>query len=179
LVEPLRSLVACDGAPTEAGLLSLGLDVDFGSQKLGGFTVGKSTTLPSNVAADLVTCAKSVLSKVEFSDVAHAFHSYRVCYLVEFPSNEAGSTSAVEAPTEAPRAAGSAEPASELQGASGRATVAWEVALIRKTPRDGAVVARVLGGTRLVVSGRQGDWYRVKYDAQGNEGYVFKAAIGM
>ncbi|MGC4064548.1 MAG: SH3 domain-containing protein [Polyangiaceae bacterium] len=55
----------------------------------------------------------------------------------------------------------------------------WEVALVRKAPKDGAIVARVLGGTRLVVTGRQGDWYRVKYDAQGNEGFVFKSAIGL
>lgn len=175
LVEPLKSLVACDGVSGTLGVLSLGFDVDFDAQQLNGFTVGRSTTLPSSLAADLLTCAKSVLSKVEFSSVPHGYNSYRVFYLVEFSSRE--DSAAPAAPTEA--AAGSAEPAAEVQGASGRATVAWEVALIRKTPKEGAIVARVLGGTRLVVTGRQGDWYRVKYDVQGNEGYVFKSAIGM
>jgi SH3-like domain-containing protein len=51
--------------------------------------------------------------------------------------------------------------------------------MIRKTPKTGAIVARVLGGTRLAVTGRQGDWYRVKYDSEGHEGFVFKAAIGL
>ena len=43
----------------------------------------------------------------------------------------------------------------------------------------GAVVARILRGTRVVVTGRKDDWYRVKYDAKGSEGWVFKTAIGM
>jgi hypothetical protein len=41
------------------------------------------------------------------------------------------------------------------------------------------VVARVLSGTRVSVTGRQGDWYRVKYDGKGAEGWVFRTAIGM
>jgi SH3-like domain-containing protein len=53
------------------------------------------------------------------------------------------------------------------------------VAIIREKPKDGPVVARILRGTRVVVSGRQDDWYRVKYDAKGSEGWVFKTAIGM
>lgn len=179
VTEPLKSLVACDGAPKEAGVLSLGLDVDFGTQKLGGFTVGRSTTLPSSVAADLLACAKSVLAKADVSGVEHGFNRYRVFYLVEFPSGADANAGAVEPASEAPKTASSADTGAEVQGASGRATVAWEVALVRKSPKEGAIVARVLGGTRLVVTGRQGDWYRVKYDAQGNEGYVFKAAIGM
>jgi uncharacterized protein YgiM (DUF1202 family) len=64
--------------------------------------------------------------------------------------------------------------------ASGRATVNWEVALVRATPtRDGDVLARVLSGTRVVVTGRSGDWYRVKFDAKGSEGWVFRASIGL
>ena len=63
--------------------------------------------------------------------------------------------------------------------ASGRVTVTWDAALVRAKPKDGEVLARVLGGTRLTVTGHQGDWYRVKYDAKGSEGWVFKAAIGL
>jgi SH3-like domain-containing protein len=37
----------------------------------------------------------------------------------------------------------------------------------------------VLSGTRVSVSGRNGDWYRIKYDAKGGEGWVFRTAIGM
>jgi uncharacterized protein YgiM (DUF1202 family) len=58
--------------------------------------------------------------------------------------------------------------------------VSWDVALVRGGPsREDEVVARVLRGTRVSVTGRQGDWYRVKYDGKGNEGWVFRTAVGM
>jgi hypothetical protein len=191
LVEPLRSLSACAAAQGVSGVLSLGFDVDFGNSEFGGLTVGKSTTLESSVAQDLLKCAKTVLAKVNLAGVEHAFNRYRVFYKVEFSdSTPADSTPADSTPSAAASAAAANSPtgsasasdgasSGEVQGASGRATVTWEVALVRKSPKDGAIIARVLGGTRLVVTGRQGDWYRVKYDAQGNEGFVFKSAIGL
>jgi len=183
VTEPLRSLVACDGVAGQTGVLSLGFDVDFGAQKLGGFTVGRSTTLSAPVAKELRGCAENVLGKLELGGIEHGFSNYRVFYLVEFASAGSagdGADSPDVPATPMPAASGTGEGTSaEVQGASGRATVSWEVALVRKAPRDGAVVARVLGGTRLMVTGRQGDWYRVKYDAQGNEGFVFKSAIGL
>jgi hypothetical protein len=58
--------------------------------------------------------------------------------------------------------------------------VSWDVALVRASPaRDGEVRARVLSGTRVVVTGKSGDWFRVKYDAKGNQGWVYRTAIGM
>jgi len=58
--------------------------------------------------------------------------------------------------------------------------VSWETALVHATPeKDGKVVARVLSGTRVAVTGRSGDWYRIKYDARGREGWVFRTAVGM
>jgi hypothetical protein len=177
LTEPLRSLSACAAAQGASGVLSLGFDVDFGSSEFGGLTVGKSTTLDAAVAQDLLKCAKTILAKVDLSGVEHAFNRYRVFYKVEFTDL----APAVAAPVPTPPSPSSPEVSGsgEVQGASGRATVTWEVALVRKAPKDGPIVARVLGGTRLLVTGRQGDWYRVKYDAQGNEGFVFKSAIGL
>ena len=34
-------------------------------------------------------------------------------------------------------------------------------------------------GTEVFVTGRQGDWYRVKYDAKGNEAWVHKNALAL
>ena len=82
-------------------------------------------------------------------------------------------------PEASPSSSPSAGSEDGLVDASGRATVGWNVALIRKEPRDGEVVARVLSGTNVVVTGRQGDWYRVKYDGKGNEGWVYRSAIGL
>ena len=56
----------------------------------------------------------------------------------------------------------------------------WVAAIIRDGPsRDGREIARVLSGTRMTVVARKGEWYKVKYDAKGSEGWVYKAAIGL
>jgi hypothetical protein len=180
LSEPLKSLLACDGAEGQSGVLSLGFDIDFGSGGLSHLTVGRSTTLDASLARSLAECAKAKLTHVDVSSLEHGYSSYRVFYLVEFTRLPADNdrhsalpeTGGVPVPN-----TGSAE--GELQGQSGRATVTWDVAIVRKSPKDGAIMARVMGGTRVVVTGRQGDWYRIKYNAKGDEGFVFKSAIGL
>lgn len=170
---PLQALIACDAADGIHGLLSLGFDVDFEAGKLDHFTVGKSTTLATATAKQLLQCGEKELNHVSLQGVPHAQSSYRVFYKVDFSEQLPGSA-AVNEP------AGQEPPASaEVVSASGRVTVTWEAALVRAKPKDGEVLARVLGGTRLTVTGRQGEWYRVKYDAKGSEGWVFKSAIGL
>ncbi len=123
---------------------------------------GKSTTLPDATADALLECAKKEFDTVSLDAVKHQYQKYTAFYLVTLKP---------------PGDKGSADP--QVTEASGRATVSWDVAIIRDKPKDGAIVARILRGTRVVVSGRQDDWYRVKYDAKGSEGWVFKTAIGM
>ncbi len=161
----LRGLRGCGGATNVAGMLSLGFDVDFQTSSFSRVGSGNSTTLPTAAQKELVACATAALSGTKVPDVPHQYQQYRVYYRVRF------STKAAPADSDAP--------APEAVGASGRATVVWEVALIRKAPKDGELAARILGGTRVMVTGRQGDWYRVKYDAEGNEGWVFRSAIGL
>lgn len=180
LVEPLKGLLACDGAEGQTGALSLGFDIDLGSGNLSHFTVGRSTTLDTALARSLSDCAKSKLTQVDVSSVEHGYASYRVFYLIEFTRAAAQPEPAAATPEPASTAAANpASPEGELQGQSGKATVTWDVAIVRKAPKDGAIVARVLGGTRVVVTARQGDWYRIKYNAKGDEGFVFKSAIGL
>jgi len=171
---PLQALIACDAAAAIRGVLSLGFDADFETGKLDHFTVGKSTTLPAATAKQLVQCGEKELSRISLQGLAHTKSSYRIFYKVDF-SDQLGAT--------APSATESAGPEtptpSEVIAASGRVTVTWEAALVRGKPKDGEILARVLGGTRLTVTGRQGDWYRVKYDAKGSEGWVYKSAIGL
>jgi uncharacterized protein YgiM (DUF1202 family) len=51
---------------------------------------------------------------------------------------------------------------------------------VRDTPsKTGNMAARLLSGTTVVVTGKTGDWYRVKYGPQGKEGWVFKSALGL
>ena len=171
---PLQALVACDAAEGIRGVLSLGFDVDFEAAKLDHFTVGKSTTLAPATAKQLLQCGEKELSRVSLQGVTHTKSSYRVFYKVDFNEQLPGSAAADNEP------AGADSPTSaEFIAASGRVTVTWDAALVRAKPKDGEVLARVLGGTRLTVTGRQGDWYRVKYDAKGSEGWVYKSAIGL
>jgi SH3-like domain-containing protein len=72
--------------------------------------------------------------------------------------------------------ASGAEP---LVPANGSATVIWNSARVRSQPDGGEVRTQLLYGTRLVVTARQGDWFRVRYDAQGDEGWVHKNALSL
>ncbi len=171
--DPLRAVIACDGADSAHGVLSVGFDLDFAQNKLDNFVAGRSTTLPSALAKRLVSCAEKELSKVSLEGITHTMDAYRIFYKLEFGS-DSGSPPAADAADKATTSAGS----DEVVSASGRVTVTWDAALVRAKPKDGEVLARVLGGTRLTVTGHQGDWYRVKYDGKGSEGWVYRAAIG-
>jgi uncharacterized protein YgiM (DUF1202 family) len=115
-----------------------------------------------------MACLNETLGEVSLSSIRRAHTRYTVFYKVEFTEPK------LLAP--APEVAADAV----VTPASGRATVSWDVALVRGGPsREDEVVARVLRGTRVGVTGRQGDWYRVKYDGKGSEGWVFRTAVGM
>lgn len=163
----IATLAACDAANDVTGVLSLGFELDFEKDRVASVHSGKSTSLTQKDSDALVGCMKQNLGEVSLAGIRHQHQRYTVYYRVDF-KGEAG------ADKKEPEAAPDAAPA------SGKATVAWDVALVRSGPaRDKDVVARVLQGTRVNVVARSGDWYRVKYDAKGNEGWVFRTAIGM
>lgn len=168
----IQALAACSGADKWVGVLSLGFDLDFSSQAVKNVKSGKSTTFSESETETLIECEKKEFSNVSLVGIAHKHETYSVFYKVEFPK-------AVTEKGEAPPAAEDAV-AADVTEASGHATVAWDVALVRSSAsRDGAVVARVLQGTRVSVTGRRGDWYRIKYDVKGSVGWVYRTAIGM
>jgi hypothetical protein len=166
---PLSALASCSGAANASGTLSLGIDLDFSAKKL-SVLKGKSTTMAEAPANALLACARAGLEAATLSDLEHTAERYTIFYRVDV----------LPAPPPPPPAGAAVGDAGAENAASGRATVLWEVAILRGTPsKDGEIVARVLQGTRLVVSGRQGDWYKVKYDARGREGWVYRTAIGL
>jgi hypothetical protein len=165
----LQTLAACPGAPSGTGALSLGFELDFRSNKIGKIERGKSTTLDDATAKALLECAEREFASASLSDLKHDHERYTVFYRVEFLSQAAAAQALAEG----------GDAGAEATSASGRATVTWEVAILRSTPKEGDIVARILRGTRVVVTGRQGDWYKVRYDAKGNEAWVFKSAIGL
>lgn len=163
----LLALAACPGADKMVGVLSLGFDLDFDAQTVKSVKQGKSTTLSEAEADKLVACAKQEFANVSLIGLAHRLDSYSVFYRLELSKPESVSVSPEPSPA-------------DVTEASGHATVAWDVALVRSSPsRDGTVAARVLQGTRVSVTGRRGDWYRIKYDVKGSVGWVYRTAIGM
>jgi hypothetical protein len=167
----IQALAACAGADKLLGVLSLGFDLDFTSQSVKNVKSGKSTSFNEAETEALLECEKKEFSNVSLLGIAHKHEAYSVFYKVEFPK-------AVAEKDDAPPAGDAAS--ADVTEASGHATVAWDVALVRSSAsRDGAVVARVLQGTRVSVTGRRGDWYRIKYDVKGSVGWVYRTAIGM
>lgn len=160
---PLRSLGECPGAQGAFGTLSLGFEVEFDKKRVSGLKAGRSTDLPGAVAEELLRCAKRALAEVQLSALAHEHQRYTVFYRLKFKTPEAAVAEQ-----------------STIVAASGQADVRWQTALVRESPeRDSKVKERVLSGTRLLVTGRKGEWYRVKYDSKGREGWVHGAALGL
>jgi Bacterial SH3 domain len=163
----IATLAACGAAEHASGVLSLGFDLDFQKDRVVGVQNGKGTSLDQDDEQALLACLKQNLGEVSLSGIHHEYDRYTVFYRVEFAGSESEKKT---------------KPAADIDvtEASGKATVAWDVALVRSGPaRDSEVVARVLSGTRVSVTGRNGDWYRIKYDAKGGSGWVFRTAIGM
>jgi hypothetical protein len=168
----LRELASCPGTESATGVLSLGFELDFEGDKIKSIQSGKSTSLEQDDVDKLLGCARERFANVSLAGIAHEQATYALFYRLELLAAEGeGRPPGKDAP-----ASGS----DEATPASGHATVSWDVALVRGTPaRDGEVRARVLSGTRVVVTGKSGDWFRVKYDAKGNQGWVYRTAIGM
>lgn len=164
LVHPhLIALLGCPAAEGMFGTLSLGFKLDFVQGKVGNVESGRSTDLPASSAKELLRCAERELGAVSLNALPHQFDTYQVFYVLEFKTPEAA-----------------AQDKTSVTPASGKATVQWRTGLIREEPeRDGKVVARLLTGAVVVVTGRTGEWYRVKYDDKGREGWVHGAAIGL
>jgi len=163
----LALLAECEGVERMNGVLSLGFELDFPSGQIERVASGKSTTLRQAESDSVVECAKKQFAGVELAGIDHQHEKYTLFYRVEFQAAGGDDDAATDE-------------AVSVTPASGKATVSWDVALVRSAPsKDGKVVARILSGTRVIVTGRNGEWYEIKYDAKGNQGWVYRTAIGM
>ncbi len=161
----LKALASCEGAQDATGVLSIGFDLDFGELKIKKISKGKSSTLDDETADGLVECAKREFMSATLQGVEHTHARYLVFYMVDFKPPGASEAESLEADPQV--------------NAKGTATIIWNSARIRTEPKDGKLKTRLLYGTRVVVTARQGDWYKVRYDARGNEGWVHKNALAM
>lgn len=164
----LASVEECEDVRKVAGVVSVGFDLDFTTERVTRITSGKSTTLEPPALRAVLACYEKKFESVSLVGIPHEHQRYSVYYRVELKAQPILS------------AGGSEDPPDPITPASGAATVTWDTALVRDAPgNDTKVIARLRAGTRVGVTGRSGDWYRVKYDAKGREGFVFRTAIGL
>lgn len=167
LGERLAELAACK--PDAEGTLSLGLKLDFEKNAVLDVVRGKSTTVDQETAGELLACAKAQLESVSLAGVEHLYRSYLVFFFLQL---HPPGTPIVQVDEQGQPNA--------IVPANGSATVIFESAMVRDHADEaGKVVARLLYGTRVFVTGRLGDWYEVKYDSKGRKGFVHKNALGM
>lgn len=164
---PIARLASCDAAAGASGVLSLGLFLDFGLGRVSRVKLGQSTTLGKASAAALIRCAEEVVLGARLDDVEHEHSGYWVYHLVRFLP-----------PGGAPEAESPA-PAEPIVKTSGQVTIGFATAVVREEPsRQARVSARLPLGTRLNVSARSGEWYRVEQGGK-TVGWLHRKAIGM
>jgi hypothetical protein len=180
----LKKLANCAASEGQTGKLSFVVTGDFTSGRL-AWDIGKSSTVGN--LDGMKTCLQTDFKGVSLaSSAAHENPKYTVGYFatfspppeakVEDPKTNAGAEAANPPPPPGdPSAKNDAPP----QPASGEATVAWEVALVRDTPKTGSVVARLPRGAKVKLGSVKEGWYAIKYgDDFKSDGWVYRGAIG-
>jgi hypothetical protein len=173
----LRELAKCPSAIGLEGKMSIGFNIDF-QRKDVQVTQGKNkkTSLPSSTVQGILECAAREFSTVSLDEVQSRYKKYSLSYTATFypPGKQ---------PDAEGKPKGEGDDEEQEKGdakagdASGLATVNWDTALVRKEPKDGDVVARLVRGTRVKIVGRQNDWYKVEHGS--SSGWVHRAAIGL
>jgi hypothetical protein len=179
-VPKIKALLQCPGASSATGKLSIGFDIDFRRKELHVMS-GKSSTLPKEKADALIKCAESAFDRVSLAEIPHKHRRYLVFYTATFAGTDKGvaaEKAAEPAPeklaVEAPAPAGTTTSESP---ASGFANVVWDVVLVRDAPKTGAVVGRIMRGSKVKIIAHQGEWYRVGFGT--TEGWVYRGTIGL
>jgi hypothetical protein len=176
----LRKLGTCPAATGGTnGKLSVVFSLDFVTKHVGA-EVGKASTVQD--PQGFATCVKSAFQGVSLGALDHQNPKYAIAYNIQFtatapdsapsgPSDgvPAASVTPSKAPPSSPAAAAAAKDDSSVE-------VAWEVAIVRDSPRTGAVVARLPRGSKVKIGTSQEGWYKVDYGS--GEGWVYRGAIG-
>jgi hypothetical protein len=189
----LKRLATCPAAADADGKLSVMVHLDFAKSRVTS-DVGKSSSVANPDA--FASCLKPALEGVSLANVAHEHPRYTVNYALHFtrdgnsnaaatpatpatPSVKPGAPSTPQATPTAPQATSTGTPGTPSAKPSGDGNeIVWEVAIVRDAPKSGAVIARLPRGTKIQVGVPQDGWYKVKFDAAPNEGWVYRGSIG-
>lgn len=181
----LHDLGSCPEVIGLGGTMGLELEIDFEKKSVrvdGGDPKREDGgKVPSSTTRGILVCAAEELGSLELDHVAHTMPRYGLVANLRFvppgqsvePASEGGAKKPGDDKGEGKPAEGG-----DGKGATGlgSATVSWEKALLRDSPKDGKVVARVPQGGRVDVLEQRDDWYLV--EKGGKKGWVYRQAIG-
>ncbi|MDC3961305.1 SH3 domain-containing protein [Polyangium jinanense] len=175
-VPKLQGLAECPSAVGLAGKLTLGLEIDFEKKEVHVVKNKKDkTTIPTSTVTGIVQCASRAFANLPLEDVPNKYRHYTVQYgLTFYPPGKAPEEAEAPATGEGEDAAGSTTSEAE---ANGTGTVSWDTALVRKDPKDGEVVVRLVRGTKVKIVGRRNDWFKI--ETNGKTGWIYRGAIGL
>ncbi len=160
LLKPrLAGLSSCPSALGLDGKLSLGVVLDFEKSDV-ALVEDQKSSLPSSTVRGVLACAAAELKDFELDKVVHTHAKYTVAYEISFapPGRSADPEVAV------------------AEAGLGSATVTSEKALVRESPKDGKIVARLPQGTRVKLLEEKDSWFLV--ESGKSKGWVYRQAIG-
>jgi hypothetical protein len=176
-VPKIKALAQCQGSAGAVGRLSIGFDVDFRRKEVRVMS-GKSTTLPKEKAEALIKCADTAFDKVSLAEIPHKHRRYLIFYTATFAGADKTAEVLAEKPADKPAVEGPAAGTTTSETpTAGIATVVWDVVLVRDAPKTGAVVGRIMRGSKVKVVAHQGEWFRVSFGT--TEGWVYRGTIGL
>ena len=177
VVPKLKELGKCPAAIGLEGKMSIGFEVHFEKKEV-HVIKGKKNTLPGSTVQGVLQCATKEIANLSLDDVPHKHARYTLGYQLTFVKpgkapDEPAKGADKDGSDDEPQAGST----TNETGVSGSATVSWDTSLLRKDPKDGEVIARLVRGTRVKLVGRQNDWYKVE---SGNKvGWVYRGSIGL
>lgn len=174
-VPKLKGLAECPSAVGLSGKMSIGLEIDFDKKEVHVVKSKKDkTAIPSSTITGIVQCGARAFANIPLEEVPHSFKHYSVLYGLTFYPPGKAPEEAEDKGAEGEDAAGST---TSEAGANGSAIVSWDTALVRKDPKDGEVVVRLVRGTKVKIVGKRNDWYKIEAGAK--TGWIYRGAIGL
>ena len=175
-VPRLQALAECPNAVGLSGKLTLGLEIDFEKKETHVVRNKKDkTSIPTSTVTGIVQCASRAFANLPLEDVPNKHRNYTVQYgLTFYPPGKAPEQAEPQGGGEGEDAAGSTTSEAE---ANGTGVVSWDTALVRKDPKDGEVVVRLVRGTKVKIVGRRNDWFKIETGAK--TGWIYRGALGL
>jgi hypothetical protein len=176
----LKELSACPSALGLEGKVLLGFDLKFDKKEIEVVRPKKGNTLPSSTVKGIAECAAKEMQSVALEDVAHKHRRYALTLELKFyppGKHPEAAGDAAEGGDDEKAGKDDATEGKDAEGAAGSATVSWDTALLRKEPKDGDVVARLVRGTRVKIVAKEKDWFKVEHG--GKTGWIYRGAVGL